>query len=73
MYLRELSRRVLVDNTIKDKMDKGENNIASRVQTTFNEAREESLTQGHPILEVEGDSVVRVFPDGNREFVKNIK
>lgn len=58
---------------IFSEIDGEENNIASRVQTVFNEARETALIQGHSVLEVEGNSIVRVFPDGSREFVKRIK
>jgi hypothetical protein len=41
--------------------------------SAFAEARQKVLASGLPVLQSEGDTIYRVFPDGRKEFVKKIE
>jgi hypothetical protein len=56
-----------------DVLDKIEAEYASMAGSVFAAARARAIEAGHDLVEVEGDLLVRISPNGDREILKRIR
>mgnify|MGYP001586514579 CR=1 FL=1 len=73
--------RIGLNSTLKDKTMLDQENEIERLESlfppvsgsAFADARKQVLASGQSVLQSEGGSIYRVFPDGRKELVKQIE
>lgn len=50
-----------------------ERSYAARASDAFADARRQAVAMGYDLVEKEGDAIVRISPEGNKQIVKKIR